>query len=533
MSFKKQIEASEDHYRKRAEIIDAALSTLTPNVLIDDAAVSLSYFRPQIEAIAFPQIETVFENKKTITRIRKLQKKLRHFGIVENVGTVGVSGGADSVALADILYLLYPAIRIFPVIVHINHLLRGEESERDQNLVQLFASSKYPLIIARVDVKEHAQRKRVSIETAGRELRYRIFEKISEFISASYIFTAHTQNDLAETVLMNFLRGTSITGLAGFPFIRQYRNSIFLVKPLIDWDKAAILDYCTERELSWAEDSSNLSLQFTRNRVRHLLLPLIQQHFNPSIYQTLSRTAFHFQELESFLEDFTQKILQQAIILATKSIIQIKIPELKKTHLYIQKEAIQRVVEQLFDLKLSEHQIKRILSVMDKQTGKIETINRNIRAIRDRDILILTSDQEKPSQPVILQKNSKYKIGHNSIVLQEIPKTQFHPSPDALFVDSDLVPETLILRPWQAGDRFQPFGMKTPVKVSDFLTNRKVPVLKRQHIYVLTTPDDQIIALCGYQIDDRYKVKPETQKVLQITWSSIEEEGRAENHSRS
>ncbi|HWQ50658.1 MAG TPA: tRNA lysidine(34) synthetase TilS [Terriglobales bacterium] len=230
---------------------------------------------------------------------RKARNTLEKYGMLDGVRhvVVGLSGGADSVSLLHFLAGLRGEAGFSLSALHLNHLLRGEEALRDENYAkELCAALEVPISVHRLPISELAKARGVSFETAGRDERYRLFEAEA----AKYggvVATAHTASDAAETLLLNLMRGSGLAGLGAIP----PRRGIY-IRPLIDCLREEVEDYCAAHGLAFVTDSTNLSPDYARNRVRLELLPYMKEHFNPAITETLARTAELLREDEAALD---------------------------------------------------------------------------------------------------------------------------------------------------------------------------------------------------------------------------------------
>ncbi len=499
-------------YRKE---IRSALRHLPTHLTVDDFSVSLHTYIPKRRPAFPPPIAKLSLQRK----LKQLTAVFQTYELRQLAVLAAVSGGIDSVVLIDTLLSLFPKLEIFPVIFHFNHQLRGMESDRDAEFVRKLAQQYgLPLILATAETQRYAKVSHCSIEEGARNLRYTTLRFLAEQLQLPYVCTAHTKNDLAETVLLNFLRGTSVTGLAGIPRIRSLSSTVRVFRPLLDWSRQDISAYAEVQSLRWIEDSSNQDLRYTRNRIRHILLPLLQSEFNPNITDTLHRTAQHFQSLESYLQTLIAQLQAEIVQEIDHQALALRIPSLRAQPQFLQQELIARLAAQHFALSLTWQQLSRILSVMEKQTGTIETIHRKLIALRDRHLLILTAPREPVTIHRSIEKKGCYTVGRHLLCLKEFPRSRWRRSKKHHYVDSDKIPNQLILRTWKAGDIFQPLGMPAPMKLSDFLTNQKVPVLERPTICVLTTLDGEILYVCGYQISEQVKVTDQTRRVLRLEW---------------
>ncbi len=228
----------------------------------------------------------------------KARKTITKYGMLENVRhvVVGLSGGADSVALLHFLAGLRAEVGFSLSALHLNHLLRGEEALRDENYAkELCGALGVEISVHRLPIADIAKERGVSFETAGRDERYRLFEEAAATFGG-IVATAHTASDAAETLLLNLMRGSGLAGLCSIPPKRD-----IYIRPLIDCLRSEVEDYCAANGLAYVTDSTNLSTEYARNRVRLELLPYIKERFNPSIVEALARTAALLREDEAAL----------------------------------------------------------------------------------------------------------------------------------------------------------------------------------------------------------------------------------------
>jgi tRNA(Ile)-lysidine synthase len=230
--------------------------------------------------------------------------------LVNTPGVVAVSGGPDSIALVHLLRDINPPLQL--TLAHVNHQLRGDESDADEAFVQTLAESlSVNCKTTRIDVRSIAERERDNLEGIARRERYAWLEQIARETGASWIATGHTADDQAETVLFRLLRGSGVLGLRGIAEIRPL-DGVKLVRPLLALRRQAIHDYLQERKLAFRVDSSNLDLTFTRNRLRLELLPHLEQNHNPAIVDVLCRLADQAQELAAEIEVQVERLLSEA-----------------------------------------------------------------------------------------------------------------------------------------------------------------------------------------------------------------------------
>ena len=398
---------------------------------------------------------------------------------------VALSGGADSVALLRILHSLGYDCEA----AHCNFHLRGKESDRDEMFVrQLCQQYNIPLHIIDFDTIRYAEEKRISIEMAARELRYEWFEKKRIECHADRIAVAHHQDDSIETMLLNLIRGTGITGLLGIRPINGY-----IVRPLLCVSREEIICYLQSIGQEYVTDSTNLEDEYTRNKIRLRLLPLMQE-INPSIKNSLITTSNHLNDVatiynKSISEAKARVITPEGILIS--AILKEPTPE-------------PVLFEILHPLGLNPAQIKDIYHSLDGQSGK-QFSSKEWKVIKDRDFLLLEKirpeREDTPSFQLIREETeytTNFRIPHEKEV--------------ACF-DADKLSGTITLRRYQAGDTFIPFGMKGKKKVSDYLTDRKFSISQKERQWVLCC-NEQIAWLIGERTDNRFRIDETTRRVV-------------------
>lgn len=411
-----------------------------------------------------------------------------------------ISGGIDSVVMAELFY----AARIDFDFAHCNFHLRGEESDGDQAFVENLAQRmNVKCFVNHFDTQDYAGKNGISIQMAARDLRYEWFEEIREKNGYNFIVTGHNRNDMVETVLINFARGSGIRGLSG---IRARHG--FLIRPLLFASRAEIRKYTDVHSLSWREDSSNAETRYIRNRIRHVLIPEFEA-INPSFMQNATDTISRLSQ--------TEQLLNLALAQIKKS-VWIELPD--KFLIDIEKLTEFPAVETLLFEFLREFGctpilVRSIMSSFESTPGK-RFITRTHSITRDRTHLIITksgvpidtemeidADTALVTYPLYLTLGSiKVKPGYT------IPSENRY-----AVLDWDRLVFPLTLRRWRPGDHFHPLGMKGTKKISDFLIDNKVPLPDKQHVWVIESSGN-IVWVVNHRIDDRYRITAKTSQVL-------------------
>lgn len=320
--------------------------------------------------------------------IEEVLKELKILIKQEDKIVVGVSGGPDSMCLLDI----FRKFKYNIVVAHVNHLIR-EDAIDDEKYVENYCNSfNIPIYIKRIDVKEKANINKIGLEEAGRYARYAFYEEVLIKEKANKIATAHNKNDVAETIIMNILRGSGINGLKS---IEKERNNKY-IKPLINIDRENIEKYCIENNLKPRIDSTNSDNTYTRNRIRNIVIPYIKKEFNENIIDTLVRMSEIVVTEMEYMEKQTELVYNNLVINEDKENIILNLKEFNDLDLAIKRRIIFYSIEKLFGTKkgLEKIHIDDIIKLCEKNIGnKYLTPNKNVKVmIKNKKIYILKTN---------------------------------------------------------------------------------------------------------------------------------------------
>lgn len=399
---------------------------------------------------------------------------------------IALSGGADSVALLKLLI----DMGYYCEAAHCNFHLRGDESLRDEAFVtHLCQKFDIKLHIIHFDTTDYAKKHKISIEMAARQLRYNWFESLRKDQPSTYIAVGHHIDDSVETVLLNIIRGTGINGLKG---ISPKNESI--VRPLLCINRTQIINYLTRIDQNYIIDSTNLQDEYTRNKIRLNIIPLMES-INPSVKQNIMKMSSHINEVD--------KIYQHQIEVAKERVFKnnkINIKALKKE---LSPDNV--LFEILYPLGFNPSQIADIMHCLNGNSGKIFSGNGQYKIIKDREFLIVEEKTESDQPNFTLEYREVENINYT------LPRSK-----DIGCFDADKLKSTFNLRKWQQGDKFIPLGMKGKKLVSDFMTDIKLNRFEKENQWILTNGDD-IIWVVGRRTDNRYKIDESTSKILEIS----------------
>lgn len=440
--------------------------------------------------------------------LQQFKEFLRLHDLIPDVPTptlLAVSGGLDSVVMAH----LFRFAGLPFAIAHCNFQLRDTASDEDATFVSRLAdASAAPFFVKRFDTKVYALANRLSTQVAARELRYAWFAELCAEHGFAQIATAHHLNDSAETLVLQLARGTGIKGLRGIPL-----KNAQVIRPLLFATREAILAFARENRLEWREDSSNASDQYTRNYIRHQVIPLLQE-INPDFLHSTQKTMRRMGELEQITGFLLEEWFKANSRTESDGTLKLSLSILAE---------IPHAPHFLFLLLekkgFTPEQCRQLSEGLEKQPG-LEISAEEYRALIDRNDLIVTP---------LAAKNPEIQIHADDLMvrlpggkrLMSMPATPAPPYPDGrteILVDAEKLVFPLTVRGWQPGDAFQPFGMggKTQ-KLQDFLTNLKLSRIEKEQVLLLVNGNGAIICILGYRMDERFKIEKTTNNALKVS----------------
>lgn len=418
---------------------------------------------------------------------------------------VGASGGVDSMVLCDLLF----ANKINFEIAHVNYGLRGEESNLDQLIVEEFAKkNQITFHLLKITDQEKESIPKNGIQKWARDLRYNWFEKIRIENQCDFIAVAHHGNDQAETILHQFIRGGTFAALRG---MKSQRDQI--IRPLLSFTKAEILEYANANKIAWREDASNNKNIYTRNKVRNELIPLAQE-INPAIVDSLMERAILFSEAEQLIHFTLQKEI-------SKNVVDDNSKQTFNTNWIILHPYKHLLLwEILQPYNFSPEQIEEAFLLRNSHSGAAIYSSTHI-LLHDRDQFII-AEQSKSEDISITIDQFEFQINQPIILSGKITPgedVRFSSDLSIAFLDADKLKLPLKVRKWREGDKFKPLGMTGHQKVSDFLIQQKMSVLDKQNVLVLLS-DDKILWICGMRISEDHKINEHSKHALRLNFSN-------------
>lgn len=456
--------------------------------------------------------------------VEKVKKTIKKYRMLESGDRVivGVSGGPDSMALLYALNQIKEKYNLVLKVAHLNHGFRGEEAQREAQFVEEMAQKlELPFEVKAFDVPAYKKKSSLSSQEAARVIRYQFLEDVRKNFNAKKIALGHNANDQAETLMMWLLRGTGVKGLSGIPPVREGG----IIRPLIETTREEIEVYLKEREIPFVIDSSNQKTDYLRNRLRHELLPLLEEHYNPQLVKSLVQTASILRREDEYLENIAKDLLKEIVVSKDSRSVVIDSKGLLALPSVIQMRCVRGVLEQVKgDLRRisSTHIYDIIKIVSNDKPHRVLKLPEGIRVEKSYNHLTVTLHQTAPP-PFYYQFTSL----PDQVSIEEIgremrfetleggnhliDKENF----DLAYLDEGKVLMPLTIRNAKPGDRFQPLGMKGEKKIKDFFIDEKVPLKERKRIPMLFF-GDLLGWVGGMRINHRLRVTKGTRKILRI-----------------
>ena len=409
-----------------------------------------------------------------------------------------ISGGKDSIAM----FHLFRESELSFGVAHSNFQLRGDAADLDEKFVRELAQKHDIIFYTKTfNTEQYANKNGISIQMAARDLRYDWFESIRLENEYNYIATAHHKNDVAETMLINLVKGTGLSGLHG---ISNQKGSI--IRPLLCFSRKEIDNYISKNKIDFREDLSNADTKYIRNSIRHNIIPELEK-INPSFVETLNTESMYFLGDEKIIADKIN--LDKKRLFTEKGTgFKIAIEVLKQlnplnSYLYYF----------LRDYGFNSSSVSDIIDGLDGHSGQVYYSTTH-QLVRDREFLLLNKIQVEKEE--ITKINSIEQFPFKSQLIDDFIDFEMEASSKHAYIDADKIEYPMVIRPWVQGDVFQPLGMSGNKKISDFLIDSKVSLPDKKKIKVLVS-NGKILWVIGMRIDDKFKMTTSTKKVLLLT----------------
>lgn len=428
------------------------------------------------------------------------------FGIHANQRyLLAVSGGQDSMVMADLFLKVWKNGKCEAIeVAHCNFQLRGLESEEEEAFVKEWCEMHSILFhTTRFNTQSFAVQENMSIQEAARHLRYEYFNSLAAQRNLHKICTAHHADDTIETILFHLFRGTGIKGLQGIPV-----NNDKLLRPILHIAKEEILNYANVNHIKYRQDSSNAKTVYTRNKIRHEIIPYIENSF-PGFRQTMLQNSKRFAESIAIYEKAIQEA-KDTLLERKGNAYYLPIRKLLK-----QVSARTILFELLQPFQFTSAQSAEVFTLLQRQSG-VFIQNDQYRILKDRNFLILTDRRVANAEVILINDLDTVEAEYFSLHFTT-KNAPFHitKNKEEAMVDASLLQFPLLLRKWRVGDYMYPLGMQKKKKIARILIDEKIAMANKENIWVVES-SKKIIWLVGLKIDNRFKITEKTSRALQM-----------------
>lgn len=449
---------------------------------------------------------------------------------------LGVSGGPDSLTMFFLFLQLSREFELDFSVFHLNHLFRKEASDEAEFVRRLCNDHDVNCFIKKFDVPFFAEEKSLSFEQAARQIRMQFLFSRAKKIKTKKIALAHNKDDLVETVFLHMIRGSALSGLTGIEPLTEI-GDFQITHPLLSISRADIEAYCKEKNLKPRRDQSNQETVYTRNKIRHKIIPYIEDEINPSVKDVVARMASLIKEENDFLENLSREKLKEVLIKREKNRVILSLEKLSGISKVIKRRllfnTIYSIKDERADIYFKHYQ--EIKKLFEKGAtgnsidlpGKI-TIKRSYKRL-----IIQKGERSSPIANFLVEMNipglSSFADGKkiiSKVIFKDDNWNNRAQKRYKCLIDFKNVEFPLYIRNRREGDRFKPLGMDGYKKIKDFFIDEKVKKTKRDRIPIIVDNNGIIVWIVGFRIDDRVKVCQNTEKIIEITL--LEEEDNYE-----
>lgn len=445
--------------------------------------------------------------------LEKVKKTIYENSLIDKGDTVlcAVSGGADSICLLHVMSALKEELNLKIAVANVNHLIRGEESDRDSEFVKKVCREYgVECFYREYNVTQIAKERKIGEEECGRILRYEFFEEISRNFANAKIAIAHNLDDCAETILFRMARGSSPTGLEGIRYRRQN-----IIRPLLDVKRSQIEKYLRDNNLKWCEDSTNALPIYARNKIRLSVIPSLEE-ISSGAAEKIVQSAKMIAEDNEFIENEAEKLLQRCFF-ETYLLINPVVEAPSSIGRRIAAQVLKK-----WGAEITFDRVESFLEFLEKDSGKRFDITRNLYAERNYDKVSLRKSEAQVSYVSVLTEETPLcDRGWKLEVLITDTPIKKNTNAMALF-DADVVKPPFTVRYRQSGDKMKLKGISGTKKLSDIFTDEKIDRYERDYIPIVEK-DGEILYLCGIRQSEKYSVSQKTKKYLIIKYTSTKE----------
>ncbi|WP_165613577.1 tRNA lysidine(34) synthetase TilS [Desulfotruncus arcticus] len=437
---------------------------------------------------------------------------------------VGVSGGADSVSLLHILYMLKDELKIKLVVAHLNHRFRGAEADADAKFVSELAERWHlEAYVESRDVPAYKNTRGVSAQVAAREVRYNFLSEVATKTGAARVALGHHADDQTETILLHFIRGTGTRGLRGMLPVRDN----FFIRPLLTIRRKEIESYCKQHGLAYRHDASNDKSKYLRNRLRLELVPLLESQYNPNLIQAINRLGEIIREEDEYLDQQAGKAYRQAKLASGGGTVRLDRDRLLAIPLALRNRVIRMAWFEICgdsdDLEYKH--INKVLEIIKGGGGYRQiALPRGVTCVKNYNLVEFTINHAKEAIPfyqylinipgITPIPEVGMSVGAQLLAREDVPELS-GAEPWEAFLDYDSLSMPLVVRRRLNGDRFMPLGLDGTIKLKKFFIDNKIPVNIRNYIPLVVSGAD-IVWVAGQRPGDKWKVTDETITVLRL-----------------
>ncbi len=431
---------------------------------------------------------------------------------------IAVSGGADSMCLLSVMSKISDLFDLKIIVVHVNHNIRGEEAKRDENFVAHFCKERnIECIIESVDVPSIAKLNKISLELAGRNVRYNIFNKVLTEKNADKILVAHNKNDSVETVIMKLIRGASLNGLRGISPTNGY-----IIRPLIECAREDIEKYLAYSNIDFVTDSTNNEDLYTRNVIRHKIIPQFME-LNPNFINTVYSNCQSIASDDDYIDGASDSELLKRLSIK-KDYAQLDITGFDKLHYSVKSRVLLKAISSVCGSKLNIEQKHINILLNADSTGKKFDLTNEIIVEKSYDNFIIKKTNQEYNDYSYSINNFETIYAKDTCINFEITDNNDISDKSYIYINYDkLKGKSLCIRNRRDGDKFIPSGMDNEKKLSRFFIDNKIPNHIRESIPLLCT-DDEIVAVLGMRVNQKYIVTNNTKEILKIRFQEEKNE---------
>ncbi|WP_038054978.1 tRNA lysidine(34) synthetase TilS [Thermodesulfobacterium hydrogeniphilum] len=445
--------------------------------------------------------------------INTIKKYIEKFNLFQKGDRVllGISGGLDSVVLLEVLYLLKKDYELKLFVSHYDHKIRKDSLEDASFVYKLCKEKNIPFFYTAASVPAYAKREKLSLEMAGRELRYNLWFNLAKKYDFQKIALAHHLDDLAEEIFMKLIRGTGKRGLAGIPIKREE----LIVRPFLFVTKEEIRKFALEKNLNWREDYTNKDLRFLRNKIRHILIPFLEKHFNKNIKKNIKKTALIIAEEEELIEEFAKKKFEEIKFYIDRD-LSLKLHELKQIPSVLRRRiyfiVFQKVGIPIF--RITYKHLESLENLVIKRVKGPVYLPGGFLAYRGPGYITFTQKVFSfPYFAIKIETEGEYSLPtKQKLKIFKIKNQEKLNLPNSMIFSAEKLTFPFVIRKRKPGDRifWPPIGHK---KLKKFLWEKEIPSYLRENVLVIEHIN-KIIGVWNLYIHPEYKVKKDTKEVI-------------------